>query len=116
MNCAAAPSYTQTAPVIPLVHDLDAVDRQCWVDRGGFSDDPGEPRGPGAVLRHRPVRANIAVESAVVQHVVGMPFRGQLQLRTDRHIVGAAGLMLDGVDVGNDPVVDRLLSARAFGA
>ena len=37
-----------------------------------------------------------------------MPLSGQLQLQVDHEIVRAAGLMLNGVDVGGDAVVESL--------
>ena len=37
-----------------------------------------------------------------------MPLSGQLQPRVDHEIVRAAGLMLNGVDVGGDAVVESL--------
>jgi hypothetical protein len=38
-----------------------------------------------------------------------MPLGCPLQLRVDLHVVGTAGLVLDGVDVGHDPVVEPLV-------
>src|ERR1700744_3433272 len=38
-----------------------------------------------------------------------MPVRGELQLLVDFDVVGAARLMLHGVDVGNDTVVESFV-------
>jgi hypothetical protein len=43
------------------------------VDRDRLGDGTLKPGGVGAVLHRRPVRADVGVECAVVEHVVGMP-------------------------------------------
>ena len=70
---------------------------------------PVEAGGIRAVLRRGPVRTDVAVEVAVVQHIEGVPLGGQLQLRIDLDVVGAAGLVLNGVDVGDHAVVEPLV-------
>jgi hypothetical protein len=52
--------------------------------------------GRGTILRRRSVRTSIAVEISVVQDVIGVPLRGEPELRVDLDVVRAAGLMLDG--------------------
>ena len=70
---------------------------------------PSKPAALARLCGRRPVRADVAVERAVVQHVVGVPLGRQLQLRVVLHVIGTAGLMLDGVDVGDDAVVEPLV-------
>jgi hypothetical protein len=56
-----------------------------------------------------PVRTDVAVEVSVVQHIVGVPLGGESQLRVDLDVVGAACLMLHGVNVGDHAVVGPLV-------
>jgi hypothetical protein len=42
----------------------------------------------------------------VVQHVIGLPFGGKSQLGIDLDVSGAPGLMLDGVNVGDNAAVE----------
>ena len=80
-----------------------------WIDRHGFRHLTMEAGRIGAVLWRRPVRTDVAVEVSVVQHILGVPLRGQLQLRVDPDVVGAACLMLHGEDIGDHAVVESLV-------
>jgi hypothetical protein len=65
---------------------------------------PLKPASLGAILRHCLVGTDVAVETSVAQHVVGVPLRREAQLWVDPQIVRAAGLMLQGVYIGDDAV------------
>jgi|SRR5271165_3056057 len=70
---------------------------------------PWKAGGVGPVLGGGSVGADITVEVAVGQHVVGVPLSSQLQLGIDLHVGGAASLVLNRVDIRNDAVVEPLV-------
>jgi hypothetical protein len=76
--------------------------------RSRLFDRPPVAGVPGPVADGGAVGSDVSVECSIVQYVVGVPLSGQLQLRVDHEIVRAAGLMLNGVDVGGDAVVESL--------
>jgi hypothetical protein len=54
---------------------------------------------------------DVGVEIPILQHVVGVPLGGELQLRINAHVVRAARLVLDTVHVSYDAVVEPLVVA-----
>ncbi|GLE52973.1 hypothetical protein ATCCBAA256_25340 [Mycobacterium montefiorense] len=69
------------------------------------------PRKPAAlaVLWCRTVRSSVAIDISIVEHVVGMPLRGQRQRIVPDDVVGAARLVLQGVDGRDDGTVEPLV-------
>jgi len=93
-------------PVVPLIDQFDAAHRQCRIDGDGLGDDAAVTSVSGAVGDGGSIRTDIAVKIAIGQHIVGVPLCGQLQLRIDFDIGGASRLVLHGVNVLDDTLVE----------
>ena len=71
-----------------------------------------EPRKPAALARLATVDPLDPTSPSCVRllsRVLGVPLGGQLQLWVDHEVVRATGLMLDGVDVRSDAVVQATI-------